>query len=73
MNQKFEPSIEYLISLRNIHDKSFNDSIQRLVNTLPVNQQPKQWIYNDAGELVDVKDYVKTMNDISSKPIGFIQ
>lgn len=73
MNHKFEPSVEYLISLQNLRNKSFNDAIQRLVDTLPVNQQPKQWVYNDDGELVDVKEYVNTMNNIPSKPIGFIQ
>ena len=62
MNHKFESSIEYLISLQNLRNKSFNDAIQRLVDTLPVNQQPKQWVYNDDGELVDVKEYVKNMN-----------
>lgn len=66
-------SIEYLISLQNMRNKSFNDAIQRLVDTLPVDQKPVQMIYNDAGELVDVRDYVKTMNDVPSKPIGFLQ
>lgn len=66
-------SIEYLISLQNLRNKSFNDAIQRLVDTLPVDQKPVQMIYNDAGELVDVRDYVKTMNDVTSKPIGFLQ
>jgi hypothetical protein len=66
-------SIEYLISLQNLRNKSFNDAIQRLVDTLPVDKKPVQMIYNDAGELVDVRDYVKTMNDVPSKPIGFLQ
>ena len=73
MNHKFESSIEYLISLQNLRNKSFNDAIQRLVDTLPVNQQPKQWVYNDDGELVDVRDYVKNMNEPKSNPIGFLQ
>ena len=73
MNHKFESSIEYLISLQNLRNKSFNDAIQRLVDTLPVNQQPKQWVYNEAGELVDVKEYVKNMNEPKSNPIGFLQ
>lgn len=73
MNQKFESSIEYLISLQNLRNKSFNDAIRRLVDTLPVDQQPKQWVYNEAGELVDVKDYVKNMNEPKSNPIGFLQ
>ena len=73
MNHKFESSIAYLISLQNLRNKSFNDAIQRLVDTLPVNQQPKQWVYNDDGELVDVKEYVKNMNEPKSNPIGFIQ
>lgn len=73
MNHKFESSIEYLISLQNLRNKSFNDAIQRLVDTLPVDQQPKQWVYNDAGELVDVRDYVKNMNEPKSNPIGFLQ
>jgi len=73
MNHKFESSIEYLISLQNLRNKSFNDAIQRLVDTLPVNQQPKQWVYNDDGELVDVKEYVKNMNEPKSNPIGFLQ
>ena len=64
-------SIEYLISLQNMRNKSFNDAIQRLVDTLPVDQKPVQMIYDDAGELIDVRDYVKTMNDVPSKPIGF--
>ena len=72
MNHKFESSIEYLISLQNLRNKSFNDAIQRLVDTLPVNQQPKQWVYNDDGELVDVKEYVKNMNEPKSNPIGFL-
>lgn len=66
-------SIEYLISLQNLRNKSFNDAIQRLVDTLPVDQKPVQMIYNDAGELVDVRDYVKTMNEPKSNPIGFLQ
>lgn len=73
MNHKFESSIDYLISLQNLRNKSFNDAIQRLVDTLPVDQQPKQWVYNDAGELVDVRDYVKNMNEPKSNPIGFLQ
>ena len=73
MNHKFESSIEYLISLQNLRNKSFNDAIQRLVDTLPVDQQPKQWVYNEAGELVDVRDYVKNMNEPKSNPIGFLQ
>ena len=73
MNHKFESSIEYLISLQNLRNKSFNDAIQRLVDTLPVDQQPKQWVYNEAGELVDVKEYVKNMNEPKSNPIGFLQ
>lgn len=73
MNHKFESSIEYLISLQNLRNKSFNDAIQRLVDTLPVDQQPKQWVYNDDGELVDVKEYVKNMNEPKSNPIGFLQ
>lgn len=64
-------SIDYLISLQNLRGKSFNESIQRLVDTLPVDQRPIQMVLNDAGELVDVRDYVKTMNDVPSKPIGF--
>lgn len=64
-------SIEYLISLQNLRNKSFNDAIQRLVDTLPVDQKPVQMIYNDAGELVDVREYVKTMNEPKSNPIGF--
>ena len=73
MNHKFESSIAYLISLQNLRNKSFNDAIQRLVDTLPVDQQPKQWVYNDDGELVDVKEYVKNMNEPKSNPIGFLQ
>ncbi len=66
-------SIEYLINLQRLRNKSFNESIQRLVDTLPVDQKPVQLIYNDAGELVDVRDYVKTMNEPIPKPIGFLQ
>ena len=64
-------SIKYLISLQNLRGKSFNESIQRLVDTLPVDQKPVQLVYNDAGELVDVRDYVKNMNEPKSNPIGF--
>ena len=73
MNKKFEPSIEYLIGLQNLRNKSFNDTIQRLVDTLPVDKKPKQLVYNGAGELVDVRDYVKDMNEPKSNPIGFLQ
>ena len=73
MNTKFEPSIKYLIGLQNLRNKSFNDTIQRLVDTLPVDQRPIQMVLNDAGELVDVRDYVKNMNDHKSNPIGFLQ
>lgn len=66
-------SIKYLISLQNLRNKSFNDSIQRLVDMLPDDQKPIQMVYNDAGELVDVRDYVKTMNEPPPKPIGFLQ
>lgn len=66
-------SIEYLISLQNLRNKSFNDAIQRLVDTLPVDQKPVQMVYDDAGELVDVRDYVKDMNEPKSNPIGFLQ
>jgi len=66
-------SIKYLIGLQNLKNKSFNDAIQRLVDTLPVDQKPVQMVYNDAGELVDVRDYVKTMNETQTKPIGFLQ
>ena len=64
-------SIEYLINLQRLRNKSFNENIQRLVDTLPVDQKPMQLVYNDAGELVDVRDYVKSMNE--PKPIGFLQ
>ena len=73
MNIKFEPSLNYLIGLQNLRNKSFNDTIQRLVDTLPVDKKPKQLVYNDAGELVDVRDYVKDMNEPKSNPIGFLQ
>lgn len=73
MNIKFEPSLNYLIGLQNLRNKSFNDTIQRLVDTLPVDKKPKQLVYNGAGELVDVRDYVKTMNEPKSNPIGFLQ
>ena len=66
-------SIEYLINLQRLRNKSFNESIQRLVDTLPVDQRPIQMVLNDAGELVDVRDYVKTMNEPPPKPIGFLQ
>lgn len=66
-------SIEYLINLQRLRNKSFNESIQRLVDTLPVDQKPMQLVYNDAGELVDVRDYVKDMNEHKSNPIGFLQ
>lgn len=66
-------SMKYIIGLQNLRGKSFNDAIQRLVDTLPVDQKPVQMIYDDAGELIDVRDYVKTMNDVPSKPIGFLQ
>ena len=66
-------SIESIISLQNLRGKSFNESIQRLVDMLPDDQKPIQMVYNDAGELVDVRDYVKTMNEPPSKPIGFLQ
>ena len=64
-------SIDYLISLQNLRGKSFNENIQRLVDTLPVDQRPIQMVLNDAGELVDVRDYVKNMNEPKSNPIGF--
>lgn len=73
MNIKFEPSLNYLIGLQNLRNKSFNDTIQRLVDTLPVDKKPKQLVYNAAGELVDVRDYVKDMNEPKSNPIGFLQ
>jgi len=66
-------SIKYLIGLQNLRNKSFNDAIQRLVDTLPVDQKPVQMVYNDAGELVDVRDYVKTMAEPQTRPIGFLQ
>ena len=68
-----ELSIKYLINLRNLRGKSLNESIQKLVDTLPVDQKPVQFVYNEAGELVDVRDYVKNMNEPKSNPIGFIQ
>ncbi len=73
MNMKFEPSIKYLIGLQNLRNKSFNDTIQRLVDTLPVDKKPVQLVYNAAGELVDVREYVKDMNEPKSNPIGFLQ
>ena len=66
-------SIKYLINLQNLRNKSFNENIQRLVDSLPVDQKPVQLVYNDAGELVDVRDYVKDMNEPKSNPIGFLQ
>lgn len=66
-------SVKYLIGLQNLRNKSFNDAIQRLVDTLPVDQKPIQMVYNDAGELVDARDYVKTMAETQTKPIGFLQ
>ena len=66
-------SIDYLINLQNLRGKSFNENIQRLVDSLPVDRKPIQMVYNDAGELVDVRDYVKTMNEPKSNPIGFLQ
>ena len=66
-------SIDYLINLQRLRNKSFNESIQRMVDTLPVDQKPMQLVYNDAGELVDVRDYVKDMNEPKSNPIGFLQ
>jgi len=66
-------SVKYLIGLQNLSNKSFNDAIQRLVDSLPVDQKPIQMVYNDAGELVDVRDYVKTMNEPQTRPIGFLQ
>ena len=66
-------SIKYLINLQNLRNKSFNENIQRLVDTLPVDQKPVQLVYNDVGELVDVRDYVKNMNEPKSNPIGFLQ
>lgn len=66
-------SIKYLINLQNLRNKSFNENIQRLVDSLPVDQKPVQLVYNDAGELVDVRDYVKNMNEHKSNPIGFLQ
>ena len=66
-------SIKYLINLQNLRNKSFNENIQRLVDSLPVDQKPIQMVYNDAGELVDVRDYVKTINEPPPKPIGFLQ
>ena len=66
-------SIDYLINLQRLRNKSFNESIQRLVDTLPVDQKPMQLVYNDAGELVDVRDYVKDMNEPKQNPIGFLQ
>lgn len=66
-------SIDYLINLQNLRGKSFNENIQRLVDTLPVDQKPVQLVYNDAGELVDVRDYVKDMNEPKQNPIGFLQ
>ena len=64
-------SLEYLIGLSTLRGKTFQSTIQRLVDTLPVDQKPVQLVYNDAGELVDVRDYVKTMNEPKPKPIGF--
>jgi len=66
-------SIKYLINLQNLRNKSFNENIQRLVDTLPADKKPVQLVYNDAGELVDVRDYVKNMNEPKSNPIGFLQ
>jgi len=66
-------SVKYLIGLQNLRNKSFNDAIQRLVDSLPVDQKPIQMVYNDAGELVDVRDYVKIMNEPQTRPIGFLQ
>ena len=66
-------SIDYLINLQRLRNKSFNESIQRLVDTLPVDQKPVQLVYNEAGELVDVRDYVKDMNEPKQNPIGFLQ
>jgi c-di-GMP-related signal transduction protein len=66
-------SIKYLINLQNLRNKSFNENIQRLVDSLPVDQKPVQLVYNEAGELVDVRDYVKNMNEPKSNPIGFLQ
>ena len=66
-------SIKYLINLQSLRNKSFHENIQRLVDSLPVDQKPVQLVYNDAGELVDVRDYVKNMNEPKSNPIGFLQ
>jgi len=73
MNKKFEPSIEYLIGLSHLRGKTYNAEITRLVALLPVDKKPVQLVYNDAGELVDVRDYVKDMNEPKSNPIGFLQ
>lgn len=63
-------SIDYLIGLSKLSGRSFNQTIDRIVASLPEDKRPPLFVRDDDGSLISAKEVIK--EHFEPKPIGFI-
>ena len=65
-----QPSLEYLISLSKLSGRSFNQTLGRIISSLPEDERPPLFVRDDDGSLVSAKQVIE--EHFSPKTIGFI-
>jgi len=67
----YKPSLEYLIGLSKLSGRSFNQTLERIIATLPEDEGPPLFVRDDDGSLISAKQVIQ--EHFGPKPIGFIQ
>jgi len=64
------PSIEYLIGLSKLSGRSFNQTLGRIISSLPEDERPPLFVRDDDGSLISAKQVIQ--EHFGPKRIGFI-
>ena len=65
-----QPSLEYLIGLSKLSGRSFNQTINRIIEGLPEEKRPPLFVRDDDGSLISAKQVIQ--EHFGPKRIGFI-
>lgn len=66
----FNPSLEYLIGLSKLSGRSHNQTMSRIIESLPEDKRPPLFVRDDDGSLISAEQVIQ--EHFGPKPIGFI-
>ncbi len=65
-----QPSLEYLIGLSKLSGRSHNQTLDRIISSLPEDKRPPLFVRDDDGSLISAKQVLE--EHFAPKTIGFI-